>query len=146
MPVYQVPATVRAAILVSLAFLSRRNALFLLNSNITHSGSHAREERGGAKLDKTRYIFISGSRVRSQIMRRATVKIERELKSQKICKRQEKKERQKEGGRYICDVWNDVWTVGHRLDVSALVFNIGEDQVCIRSPVLASAKFLFTPG
>ena len=37
--------------------------------------------KGGArwgKMDKTRYIFILRSRIRSQIMRKATVKIERE--------------------------------------------------------------------
>ena len=61
-----------------------------------HLGSHAREERGGAKMDKSRYIFISGSRVRSQIMRKATVKIERELKSRKVAKgRKREKERKK---------------------------------------------------
>lgn len=97
-------------------------------------------------MDKTRYIFILRSRIRSQIVRRATVKIEREPDITENLQRQEKKV----GGYIVSEyVWNDVWSVDRRWNVSALVVNLGENNASFGTGgavVLASAKSPFKSG
>ena len=49
----------------------------------------------------------------------------------------------------MSDVWNDVWSVDRRWDVSALVLNLGDNKMSFGTGgilVLASAKLPFTPG